>query len=113
MLIETEKEEGCLIIAVEGDVDAGSSILLDEALNRAMSDNETKILVSCEKLNYISSAGLGVFMSYLQDFDDKEIKMVLYGMSDKVKNVFKILGLEDLIAIVNDKQSAIQLANGI
>ena len=60
------------IINVVGDVDASSSIQLDNALNQAMEENQTKILVDCSKLNYISSAGLGVFMSYIQDFENKK-----------------------------------------
>ena len=94
-------ENGIYIINVVGDVDASSSIQLDNALNQAMEENQTKILVDCSKLNYISSAGLGVFMSYIQDFENKSIKLVICNLNEKVIGVFRILGLDQLLKIVD------------
>jgi hypothetical protein len=51
-----------------------------------------KILVDCNGLEYISSAGLGVFMSYIEEMKDKNIPLVLFGMKEKVANTFSILG---------------------
>ena len=95
------------VIMVEGDVDASSSIHLDEALTELANDESVKyILVDGSNLNYISSAGLGVFMSYIDDFKNKNIKMVIYGLSEKVVNVFQILGLDQLMTIVSEKKEA-------
>lgn len=105
--ITTQIEDEYHVIMVEGDVDASSSIHLDEALTELANDNSTKyILVDGTQLHYISSAGLGVFMSYIDDFKSKNIKMVIYGLSEKVLNVFQILGLDQLMTIVNDKKEA-------
>lgn len=105
--IETFTEDNYHILLVEGDVDASSSIHLDEALTELSNDDDVKlILVDGSKLNYISSAGLGVFMSYIDDFKVKKINMVLYGLSEKVTNVFQILGLDQLLDIVDSKQEA-------
>lgn len=109
MIINTLKESQYYIIEIDGDLDASSSILLDNALTTAFSKKETKILVDCSRLNYISSAGLGVFMSYLQDFEANNIQMVLFQVSEKVKNVFTILGLDSLIKIVGEKEEAMGL----
>jgi anti-sigma B factor antagonist len=105
--IETHIEGENHIIIVEGDVDASSSIHLDEALTELANDDSVKfILVDGTQLNYISSAGLGVFMSYIDDFKNKNIKMVIYGLSEKVHNVFQILGLDQLMTIVTSKKEA-------
>src|SRR5919112_6800546 len=111
MEISTSQENSMYIIAVNGDLDASSSILLDRAIAEAVSVNETNIVIDCNKLNYISSAGLGVFMSYLQDFQDKNISLVLFGLNDKVRNVFEILGLDQLLTIVLSKEEAKLLVN--
>ncbi|WKK79060.2 STAS domain-containing protein [Marivirga arenosa] len=105
--INTHKEEEFSLLKVEGDVDASSSIHLDEALTELSNDESVKnILVDGSDLNYISSAGLGVFMSYIDDFKSKNIKMILFGLSEKVLNVFQILGLDQLMSIVSNKQEA-------
>lgn len=45
-------------------------------------------------------------MSYIQDFQAEGINMVLCHMSEKVKQVFSILGLDELIRIVTTKEEA-------
>jgi anti-sigma B factor antagonist len=109
--IEKEQEEDRIIIRIIGEVDASSSIKLDQELSEAIENNNNKILVDCEKLEYISSAGLGVFMSYIQVLEKKEIKFVLYNLSSKVKNVFEILGLDQLLPIIGTKEEALQIVN--
>ena len=111
MNITTLKEDQFYTISIDGELDASSSIMLDNTLTEAFSKKENKILVDCSRLNYISSAGLGVFMSYLQDFENNGISMALFNVSDKVKNVFTILGLDNLIKIVSSKEEAIGLMN--
>ncbi len=111
MNISIGKEEEIYLIEIEGDLDASSCINLDKAISEAVSAGEKKILIDCTNLNYISSAGLGVFMSYIQDFENNKISMVLFNLSKKVKNVFQILGLDELIQIVDSKEAAKTLIN--
>ena len=107
MEIATIIEEGYIIIGVEGDLDASSAIYLDQEIEQSLEIDKKRVIVNCEKLEYISSAGLGVFISYLKEFQSREITFVIYGMSDKVKNVFQILGLDNLVNIANSKDEAI------
>ena len=95
-------------IVVNGEIDASSSIHLDNALEKAF-NNYKSILINLEDLKYISSAGLGVFIARLEEMKEKEVKMVLFGLNDKVKNVFAILGLGELLTIKQDKQEALEL----
>jgi len=106
MRITTVKENEFYIIGIEGDLDASSSIQLDQAIEEAVANKESKIIVDCSQLEYISSAGLGVFMSYIHDFQENNISLVLCHLSEKVRNVFQILGLDELIKIVGTKEEA-------
>jgi anti-sigma B factor antagonist len=109
--IKRLQEDTADVIAVIGEIDASSSIELDLAIAKSVGEGFTKILVDCSALEYISSAGLGVFMSYIEEFKDKGIQMVLFGMKEKVENTFSILGLSDLLNIRATKQEAKQLLN--
>lgn len=111
--IDTIKENDLTILNINGEVDASSSIQLDEALGAVVSKGDPKILIDCGGLNYISSAGLGVFMSYIEDVNTKNIKMALFGLNDKVMNVFEILGLDQLLTIVNTKKEALSRINEV
>jgi len=109
--IKRLQEDGADVIALIGEIDASSSIELDLAIAKSVGEGFTKILVDCSALEYISSAGLGVFMSYIEEFKDKNIRMVLFGMNEKVANTFDILGLNELLLIKKDKVQAKQLIN--
>ena len=106
--IKRLQEDGIDIIVPIGEIDASSSIELDLTIAKSVGEGFTRILVDCSALEYISSAGLGVFMSYIEEFSDKNIKMVLFGMSEKVINTFEILGLSELLTIVENKGEALK-----
>lgn len=110
--IKNSLDNDIYTIHVIGEVDASSSIYLDESISEA-TNSYSKIMVNCEQLDYISSAGLGVFMSYINDMEEKGITLVIYGLSDKVRHVFQILGLDQLLKITENEGEAKQLINGV
>ncbi|MCA6379634.1 MAG: STAS domain-containing protein [Cytophagales bacterium] len=109
--IKRLQEEGADIIVIIGEIDASSSIELDLAIAKSVGDGYRKILVDCNGLEYISSAGLGVFMSYIEELKDKKVYLVLFGLKERVLNTFSILGLADLLNIRETKSDAKKLAD--
>ncbi len=109
--IKRLQEDGVDVLVLIGEIDASSSIELDLAIAKSVGEGYSRILVDCSALEYISSAGLGVFMSYIEEFKDRNIRMVLFGMNEKVANTFEILGLNELLKIGNDKVEAKQMVN--
>lgn len=107
------KENHYILIAVTGDADASSSIKLDKALRSAFDEKHQNIIIDCTNLNYISSAGLGVFMSYIEEINQTNTTFIIYGLSDKVRNVFNILGLDQLLILKNTKEEATAEINGL
>lgn len=105
--IEKTKEENRNILHLIGEVDASNSVLLDQSIQEVVQQGTSFLLIDGKELSYISSAGLGVFMSYLDDFSERGIRFAIFGLNDQVGEVFKILGLDRLISIVPDKSSAI------
>jgi anti-sigma B factor antagonist len=99
-------EDGILDIHIHGELDANSSIELDEVIKEALEEGKTKIVINCSHLRYISSAGLGVFISHLDDLNRIGGRFVFCNMSDSVFQVFKILGLVDVLIIAEDEAKA-------
>jgi anti-sigma B factor antagonist len=106
MQIKEIEEEVHYTIQIFGDVDAASSINLDKAFDKALSLKKKKILIDCTNLDYIASAGLGVFISYIEPFKENNINFILFGLNPKVKDVFTILGLDKLLKIEDTKEAA-------
>ena len=105
--LEKSKEQSSDILSLFGEVDASNSVHLDEAIKEIVDAGSKSILVDGAGLEYISSAGLGVFMSYLEDFQDNDIDLKICNLSPKVFEVFKILGLDQLIPIYSTKSEAL------
>jgi anti-sigma B factor antagonist len=105
--IEKIKEEQYDTLRLLGEVDASNSVLLDQAMQEVVQQGTRFLLIDGRELSYISSAGLGVFMSYLDDFSEQGIRFAIYGLNEQVAEVFHILGLDQLIHIVPDKSTAI------
>lgn len=105
--IETQKKDGYDLLVLKGEIDASNSVVLDQAIQKLVLEGSKSILVDGKELDYISSAGLGVFMSYLEDFQEKDIQFRIVSLTPRVLEVFKILGLDQLIQILPDKSSII------
>ncbi|OON67969.1 STAS domain-containing protein [Hymenobacter sp. CRA2] len=106
MKIAQHTDNDTLTLALDGELDASSSVSLDTELTKPDILSYRKVMIDCQRLNYISSAGLGVFISHLQRFQDAGVKLVFFNMQDKVHNVFEILGLDSLMTIVPTAQEA-------
>lgn len=106
--IKKEIEKEYRILVLQGEIDASNSVILDQAIQEVLAEGCKFILVDGQGLDYISSAGLGVFMSYLEDFHEQNIIIKICSLSVQVFEVFKILGLDQLILIFPDRSSAIQ-----
>ncbi|WP_339606288.1 STAS domain-containing protein [uncultured Roseivirga sp.] len=106
-------ENNYISIAVTGDADASSSIKLDKGLRSAFDESHSNIIIDCTNLNYISSAGLGVFMSYIEEINQTNTTFIIYGLSEKVLKVFGILGLDQLLILKNTKEEALAEINGL
>ncbi|GGZ23080.1 anti-sigma factor antagonist [Echinicola pacifica] len=109
LTIGKDKVENYILVSLEGQVDASNSVELDESIKEVIDEGNKYILVDASALDYISSAGLGVFMSYLDDFEEQSIQFIIFGLSEKVSNVFHILGLDQLITIKTTKEEALQV----
>ena len=104
--IATEADDGFAVIRLEGAVDAHTAPKFEEAVQTVIDEGQNKIVVDCEKLTYISSAGLGVFMGFIEEVRDEGGDIKICGLSEKVKQPFEILGFETLYDFCDDVAGA-------
>jgi len=104
--ILTETEDDFAVIKLDGAVDAHTAPQFEEAVQNVIDEGQNNIIVDCEKLTYISSAGLGVFMGFVEEVRDADGDIKICGLSEKVKQPFEILGFESLFHFCPDVESA-------
>ncbi len=106
--LQSTVENGLSIITLDGFVDAHTAPQFEKAIQSEIDAGRNRIIVNCEKLNYISSAGLGVFMSFVEEVREIGGDIKICGLAPKVKHTFDILGFQDIFDMVDDQASAIE-----
>lgn len=96
------------IIDLKGYLDAHTAPTLENNFTELMKEKKFKIIVNFEDLAYISSAGLGVFMAYIENIRDNKGDIKLTNMSDKVFNIFDLLGFPLLYEIYKKEDEAVK-----
>lgn len=99
------------ILYLEGFLDAHTSVELEKSFEKLIEEKKFKIIVNFEKLSYISSAGLGVFMAYIETIRNSAGDIKLCKMSDKIFNIFDMLGFPILFEIYKDDSEPIAKFN--
>jgi anti-sigma B factor antagonist len=94
------------ILRLKGFLDAHTAPNFEQAIQELLEENRYKIIISMSDLNYISSAGLGVFMGFIEEIRDKSGDIKLSNMSDKVYKVFDLLGFPALYQIFKEELEA-------
>ncbi|WP_069131087.1 STAS domain-containing protein [Rhodohalobacter halophilus] len=105
--INHRESSGLDVLDLHGELDAHTASQLEESLKTLISSNKSNIIVNCSKLEYIASAGLGVFMAYIEDVRSSGGDIKLTNMNERVYNVFDLLGFPTLYDILDDEREAI------
>ena len=81
---------------------------LKKLFSELIGKGKYNIVVNFNLLNYISSAGLGVFMAYIDEVRSNHGDIKLANMQQKVYNVFDLLGFPFLYEIYKDQDEALK-----
>ncbi len=105
--ISTAHTNGISIITLDGFVDAHTAPNFETVIQTELDAGHVRIVVDCSKLNYISSAGLGVFMSFIEEVRDQNGDIKISGLVPKVRHTFEILGFHDLFEMPDSMDAAL------
>lgn len=100
--------ENVSVVYLKGYLDAHTAPDFENALQQLVDEERFRIVVNLSDLNYISSAGLGVFMGFIEDVRTKGGDIKLAELSDKVFRVFDLLGFPVLYEIFPSEEEAVQ-----
>ena len=95
MKIDFTNNNGVLTVSLEGRLDTNTAPELEKLLSEKCVD-ATELVLDCEKLIYISSAGLRVLLT-----NQKKMKgaMKLITVCELVMEVFEMTGFADILVI--------------
>ncbi len=105
---ETLDNEVVMII-VSGYLDAHTFEQLEEAVAGNFALNKSRIVVDLGNVNYISSAGAGVFIWALSEAQGAGGNLVLLNPTPSVMEVLKLLGLDQVFQISASRSEALNV----
>ena len=95
--ISKEKNGTELTFALEGRLDTITAPQFESEIREEVED-VTALIIDCEKLEYISSAGLRVLLSAQKIMNNKGT-MVVRKVSEEVMEIFEVTGFSDILTI--------------
>ena len=107
LMIDEERIEDIVVLRVQGLVDSGTSQQMEEKLDQLVSEGVVKIIVDLGKVDYISSAGWGIFVGEIKGVRQRDGDIKLAGMHPDVREVFDLLEFNTLLTPYNSKEEAI------
>src|SRR6185503_5039379 len=91
----------------KGFLNAHTVRQFEGALQKALENKRFKIVVNCEGLLYIASAGLGAMMGAIEEIRGNGGDLRLANLNETVRNIFEILGFHHLYHVYPSEVEAI------
>ncbi len=99
--------EGIAHIKASGSLDAGTYEKMEGTIQNLFSKGYHRLIVNMENVQYISSAGAGVFIGSVGVAQDHKGHIVLLNPSQMVHDVFEVLGLMEIFPSVKTLEEGI------
>ena len=106
--VTREPAGGVSVLLLEGFVDAHTAPDFERAIQEEVDAAQVKLVVDGAGLTYISSAGLGVFMGFIEEVRDRGGDIKICGLIPKVRQVFELLGFHKVYEILDDRDAALR-----
>lgn len=96
MKLEIIQNENCITGILEGRLDTAASQQFAADMMPLLDNADKHIILNCEKLEFISSSGLRLFLSLRKATISKGGDVTITGVSPEIKQVFTITGFYSL-----------------
>jgi len=109
LVVETQDDGPALIIAVIGRLDSNTVKDLEGAVQELAGSEQPAVVFDLERMTYVSSAGLRVFLVTAKQIQKSGGKAVFCSLADNVHKVFKVSGFDHILTLRETKAEALEL----
>ncbi|HEY5040031.1 MAG TPA: STAS domain-containing protein [bacterium] len=96
------------LLAVKGFIDTTTAPEFEKKFLSVLGDKKFKLIVDLQDVNYISSAGWGIFISEIKRIRNQKGDLVLVGMNSEVSEVFELLEFNSILKSFPNVDSAVK-----
>ena len=91
-----QEQDGNMVAILEGSLDTVAAPETEKAMSPLYDVEGKDIIIDCTDLEYISSAGLRIFLCILQNAQEKGGHVYVKNINDNVRAVFTITGFNNI-----------------
>lgn len=95
------------LIKVGGYIDTTTSSELEHALSKLLKEGSYKIIIDLNNVDYVSSAGWGIFISEIKGIREHGGDLKLVGMIPEVWEVFELLEFHNILKAFDSVKDAV------
>lgn len=99
-----------IVIGLSGDVDLSAVANVRSAFHEAINDGWTTVLVDLTEVTFVDSATLGILVGLHRRCRELDGACVLVGPRPEVSRIITLSGLDVLLSVASDIESACALA---
>jgi len=90
-----------------GEIDAYTAPQVKESLHPYAEKAGVKMIVDLTDVSYMDSTGLGVFVGLFKKLKSENGNLILTGLSDRLKRLFEITGLADVMNVNTEVEGGV------
>lgn len=105
--IDIVEKDQKVLVSLNGEIDAYTAPQVREELMQAAENVGIKMIVDLSEVSYMDSTGLGVFVGLFKALKANEGQLCFTGMTDRLKRLFDITGLADVMDINTEVEGGV------
>ena len=106
MEIAETKRNGVVVLSVDGRVDASNAATLEQRILAVIAGGETRLVIDCARLEYMSSAGLRVLLIAAKRLSNTG-QLGVASLNNQIRDVFDIAGFSSIFQIYRTQDEAV------
>lgn len=107
MQISSETVNDTQVVRFDGNLDTNTSTDAHDFLNSAIDEGASKIVISFEKVDFVSSAGLRILLATAKRLGGTGGVLRICGLNETVSEVFEISGFSTILNVFPTEADAL------
>ncbi len=106
--VRSKTVDDIAVIYPKGHLDAHNVERFEKEILKQMGNNIFNLIINCKELNYISSAGMGIIMGYLDEIREKGGDIKLCSLDEKVYEIFDLVGFTEIYDFMDNEDASVE-----
>lgn len=100
------------LISVKGFIDTTTAPEFERVFQTALGEKKFNLIIDLKEVNYVSSAGWGIFVGEIKRIRSQKGNLFLVGMNPEVAEVFELLEFDSILKAFSTVEQAVQKGFG-